>query len=122
MSALQKRLAGFLRALAQLSVKRFMTNSPVNDMVEDAMVKSWSVCLRYTDRVQEDRADHRGWPGFRRLQHRGRAGQRGLREETMMVCLGPPDYDGAERGTVGRPDIEQVLAFALRGLGARPVG
>lgn len=116
-----ERLADFLRALARLSDERFMTNSRVNDMVEDAMVENWSVCLRYADRVQEMVA---------RIVEEGRAsGDFHVEDSTVgaacvktsMVCFMHPTMM-ALSADHGRPGIEQVIAFVLRGLGARPIG
>lgn len=116
-----ERLADFLRTLARLSDERFMTNSRVNDMVEDAMVENWSVCLRYADRVQAMVA---------RIVEEGRAsGDFGIEDATVgaacvkatMVCFMHPTMM-ALSADHGRPGIEQVIAFALRGLGARPTG
>lgn len=116
-----ERLADFLRTLARLSDERFMTNSRVNDMVEDAMVENWSVCLRYADRVHELMA---------RIVEDGRtSGDFSVEDATtgaacvkaMMVCFMHPTMM-ALSADHGRPDIEQVIAFALRGLGAKPIG
>ncbi|HZX83694.1 MAG TPA: TetR/AcrR family transcriptional regulator [Reyranella sp.] len=114
------RLADFLRALARLSDERFMTNSRVNDMVEDAMVESWSVCLRYAERVEALIA---------RIVEDGRAsGDFNVEDvaagaacvKAMMTCFMHPMMMALSAGH-GRPGIEQVIYFALRGLGADPV-
>lgn len=111
------RLSRFVRALAQLSEEKFMTNKRVNDMVEDAMIESWSVCIRYIQRVHD------------LLSHIVEAGRvsgdfqvddpvvGAACVKTTMVCFMHPTMM-ATRFETGRPDIEQVIQFILRGLGA----
>ncbi|GAB4066515.1 TetR family transcriptional regulator [Ancylobacter sonchi] len=115
------RLAEFLRTLARLSDERFMTNSRVNDMVEDAMTESWSVCVRYAERVQAMVA---------RIVEDGRvSGEFSIEDAAIgagcvkvaMTCFMHPtmmalstDFD--------RPGIEEVIAFILRGLGQKAAG
>lgn len=114
------RLADFMRTLARLSDERFMTNSRVNDMVEDAMTESWNVCVRYAENVQAIIA---------RIVEDGRASGDFSIEDAMvgascvkatMTCFMHPTMMALSAGH-GRPGIEQVIDFALRGLGADPV-
>ena len=113
------RLADFMRELARLSDERFMTNSRVNDMVEDAMTESWSVCVRYAENVQAMIA---------RIVEDGRvSGDFSVKDSLVvaacvkatMTCFMHPTMMALSTG-LGRPDIEQVIAFALRGLGHQP--
>lgn len=113
------RLANFMRELARLSDERFMTNSRVNDMVEDAMTESWSVCVRYAENVQAMIA---------RIVEEGRASGDFSVENAVvgaacvkatMTCFMHPTMMALSAG-LGRPDIEQVIVFVLRGLGHKP--
>lgn len=114
-----ERLAIFLRALAELSERCFMTNSRVNDMVEDAMAESWDVCLRYIQRVEGM---------LRQIVEDGQSsGDFSIEDaaagaacvKTTMVCFMHPTMMALS--TVhARPELEQVIAYALRGLGAKP--
>ena len=113
------RLAEFLRTLARLSDERFMTNSRVNDMVEDAMTESWSVCVRYVENVKAMVA---------RIVEDGRAsGEFSVEDagvgaacvKATMTCFMHPTMMALSAG-LGRPDIEEVISFTLRGLGHQP--
>ncbi|MBS7587242.1 TetR/AcrR family transcriptional regulator [Ancylobacter defluvii] len=113
------RLADFMRELARLSDERFMTNSRVNDMVEDAMTESWSVCVRYAENVQSMIA---------RIVEDGQvSGDFNIDDSLVfaacvkatMTCFMHPTMMALSTG-LGRPDIEQVIAFTLRGLGYQP--
>lgn len=115
------RLAEFLRTLARLSDERFMTNSRVNDMVEDAMTESWNVCLRYAEHVQAMIA---------RIVEEGRAsGDFSLENAAVhagcvkaaMTCFMHPTMMALST-EFGRPGIEEMIAFVLRGLGHRAAG
>lgn len=114
-----KRLADLMRALARLSDERFMTNSRVNDMVEDAMTESWGVCVRYAENVQAIIA---------RIVEDGRvSGEFSVEDAAVgaacvkatMTCFMHPTMMALSAG-LGRPDIEQAIAFVLRGLGHTP--
>lgn len=114
-----ERLAAFLLALSELSEQHFMTNSRVNDMVEDAMAESWGVCLRYIQRVEGM---------IRTIVEEGQSsGDFSVEDaaagascvKTTMVCFMHPTMM-ALSADHARPEIEQVIAYALRGLGAKP--
>lgn len=111
-----ERLADVLRTLARLSEERFMTDSRVNDMVEDAMVESWSVCVRYSERVQQIIAriveDGRVTGAFAVTD----AGTAAACVKGLMTCFMHPTMI-ALSAQHDRAPIDQVVAFALRGLG-----
>lgn len=111
-----ERLADFLRTLAQLSEERFMTNRRVNDMVEDAMAESWSVCVRYSDRVQQMIAriieDGRGTGAFAVADPATAAAC----VKGLMICFMHPTMIALSADN-DRAPIDRVIAFALRGLG-----
>lgn len=110
------RVAQFLRALHRLSEDTFLTNQRVNDMVEDAMVESWSVCVAYSLRVREALASivaEGQASGHFRIEDPSAAAACVM---GSMTCFMHP-LMMASSVELGRPDINDVAAFALRGLG-----
>lgn len=113
------RLEDALRALARLSEERFMTNKRMYDMVEDAMAESWGVCQRYVERVSDI---------LGRLVAEGKETGDftvddpvvgGLCVHSAMVCFCHPAMI-AQSSDHARPTIDQIVAFAVRGLGGTP--
>lgn len=112
-----ERLAAVMRALARLSEERFMSNKRMYDMVEDAMAESWGVCEAYVERVSTI---------FGRLVAEGRASGEftvedpevaGLCVHSSMVCHAHPAII-AQSVDHRKATVDQIVAFALRGLGA----
>lgn len=112
-----ERLEALLRTLARLSEQRFMTNKRMYDMVEDAMAESWGVCQRYIERVgvilggliEEGRASGE----FTVADSKAAA----LCVHSAMVCYSHPAMI-AQSAEHEKATIDEIVAFALRGLGA----